>query len=318
MKIKKILLFIAANILLLILLLFISDLCIYGYNALIYKKTHNSVYIRPPFKYVIHPNYGADFGTYFTGTDNVYRGRKPDGTQYQGKPIVVFGCSYAQGQFLDNHQTFSRKLSDILKRPVYNRAIPGRGIQHMYMQALSEEFYRDVPPAEDYIYILLGDHYRRMGIYFIDITDNHNNGHFSRKGDKLVLDDENNIFMNILKSSYTVRMLNYQYVKRNINNPKNAEKLTDLVLLYFTETRKEIEKRLGKKINFTVITYDNFQIPYKDMLCEKLKKNGFNVIETKDLTDEDLNAPKYLMVENAHPSEEAWNLLTPKIAEYFK
>lgn len=316
---KKIFKIIFCNIILFISLLFISDVCIYGYNATIYEKTHNSVYIMPPFGYVIKPNYGLNNFDYFTGESNVYRGRKPDGTEFSdSKPIVLFGCSYAHGQFLDYNQTLSYKLSQILKRPVYNRGIPGRGLQHMYMQVTSDKFFNDVPDTDEYIYLFLDDHFRRMMIYFIDISDKHCNGHYSIKNGKPVLDNENNILMNILKSSYTFRILNYKYVQKYLENPKNANKITDTALVYLIESRKELEQRLNHKINFTVFIYDNYPFRYQSLFVDKLKKNDFRVIQLSELSDEDFNSPTYMMQENMHPSEQTWDLSAPKIAEYFK
>ena len=50
-----------------------------------------------------------------------------------------------------------------------------------------------------------------------------------------------------------------------------------------------------------------------DTLKKELEDNGFIVISTKDLTDVNLKIPKYTMQDNNHPTEEAWNLLTPLI-----
>ena len=67
----------------------------------------------------------------------------------------------------------------------------------------------------------------------------------------------------------------------------------------------------NNKINFYVIFYED--IKYSDMLQNKLKNNNFKVLKTSDLTNEDLDSPKYKMQDNGHPTEEAWNLLTPLI-----
>ena len=79
------------------------------------------------------------------------------------------------------------------------------------------------------------------------------------------------------------------------------------------ETRDKLEKHWNNKINFTVLLYDNIPIKNKKMLREKLEANNFTVIDTSDLTKEDLNSEKYLMQDNLHPTEAAWDLLTPKI-----
>ncbi len=304
----KILIF---NTLLFALLICICDFFIYGYNYVNYKY----LFKKSCFKYMLKANYLIDFNTYFDGSDNVYQGRKPDGLEYTNKPpIVIFGCSFVQGQFLNYYQTVSYKLANILKRPVYNRGIAGKGIQHMYWQSVSQSFYNDVPPADDVIYIFIDDHYRRLYLFFLDILDLHLNGHFSVKNNNIIPDNEKNYLGNLIKSSYTFKLLNSKYVNFYINNPKNAEKITDDVLTYFIKTRENLESHWHKKINFTVIIFDSY-IKYGDLLIKKLKDNNFKVIEIKELTQEDLTQKEYVSEKTNHPTEKCWDLLAPLIAE---
>ena len=312
-KILKIITILSINFFLLILLVFISDLIIYNYNY----RNYDKLYQKLTFKYLPKVDYLINIDWYFDGSDNVYRGRKPDGLEYKkNKPIVIFGCSFTQGQFLNYNQTISYKLAHILHRPVYNRGISAKGIQHMYWQTLNPDFYRDVPPSEDVMYLMIGDHYRRLHVYFMDILDHHFNGHFSVKNNDIILDNDKNPIVNILKSSYTFKLLNFKYANFYVNNPKNADKITDDVLLYFIKTRENLEKNWNKKINFTVILFD--EIKYKNLLIKKLKDNNFNIIETTKLTNENLWSKKYFSKKTNHPSEAMWDLLTPLIAQKIK
>ncbi len=80
----------------------------------------------------------------------------------------------------------------------------------------------------------------------------------------------------------------------------------------FAETRKKLEAHYGKKVNFVVVFYGG-GIKYKDILKQKLEDNNFKVLDTNDLTNEDIYSENYISSENFHPTEEAWNLLTPLI-----
>ncbi len=307
-KVKKIIFILFANVIILILLLFVCDFLIYSY----YYKTYDNLYDKLKFKYLAKVNYLIDLKTYFNGSNNIYRGRKPDGLEYsENKPIVLFGCSFAHGQFLNYKQTLSYKLAHTLHRPVYNRAVPAHGIQQMYWQTSMPQFYVDVPPAKDVIFILIDDHYRRMHVHFMDILDHHFNIHYSKKHNDFVLDNTNNYLINILKSSYTFKFLNIKYSDYYVKSPKNAEKLTDEALWFFVKTRENLEKNWNEKFKFTVIILD--EIKYKDILKKKLKDNNFNIVEISDLTNEDLSDSKYLAEETNHPKEEMWDLLTPLI-----
>ena len=229
-KIIKITLILICNIIAILFLIFCTDIIIYNYHVKIFKKTQPKEFNPPPFSYLINPQYGIDFKTYFDGSNNINRGRKPDGLEYKNKePIVLFGCSYAYGQFLEYNQTFSYKLAHILKRPVYNRAIPGRGISFMYWQSINNDFYSAVPPSDTVLYIIFHDHYRRLFLNFVGILDTNLAGHFNKINDTLVLDG-NNYLKNLLISSYSFKVLNIKYVDWYINNPKHEDEITDLIL----------------------------------------------------------------------------------------
>lgn len=162
---------------------------------------------------------------------------------------------------------------------------------------------------------MINDHYRRTLIRYFDILDTHILPHFSIHRNKLHQYNYKNIFLNFIYSLYTVKYISLQYTENYINNEKTSEKLTDMAVLYFTETRNELQKHWNKKINFSIILYEDWDIKHKEKLKQKLKQEGFTVISTKDLTNEDLKTEKWQMQDNHHPTEEAWNMLTPKIIE---
>lgn len=313
-KIFKIVLF---NIILLFLITFVSDLIIYKKYAADFYKTHPRIYKINKFKYMPYlPDYILNLKDFFNGANNIYAGRVPDGIKYKNKkPIVIFGCSYAFGQHLNQEQIFSAKLSNLLKKPVYNRAMSGGSFQNMYMQTISPIFYEDVPKTDTVIYVMISDHYRRILIRYFDILDIHILPHFSQKNNKLYQYNYKNNLLNFIYSLYTVKYFNHINAEKFINNPKNADKLTDLSVLYFTESKKELEKHWNNKVNFYIILYEDWEIAYKDKLTKKLENEGFTVISTKDLTDEDLRIEKWQFQDNHHPTEAAWNMLTPKIIE---
>ncbi|MBR6163324.1 hypothetical protein IKQ26_05515 [bacterium] len=312
MKIFKYLLI---NLLIILILLTGAEIFIYKTNADSFKENNCNFFETAPFGYILgDPNiHRIQLNNYFTGENNVTTGRLPAGLEYKTEPATIFGCSFALGQFLENEQTFSYKLSRILKRPVYNRAVQGQGFQEMYYQSTLPEFYSDVPKSSDVIYVMIDDHYRRAYINTMSILDQYFLLHCKIKDGKIEIETYENNFMNFLKSLYMVKYTNLMYFEKYVNNDKNKDKITDDALLYFTKTRENLEAKWGK-INFYVVFYG--KIRFEDEFAKKLEDNGFKVIKTSDLTDADLeNGEEYIIENNGHPSEGAWNLLTPKIAE---
>lgn len=294
-------------------------LAILAIELIIYQQANERFQIREhkklPFSYSAKPLYWYDINTYYSGKDNDnVAGRKPDGLEYKTTPITIFGCSYAHGQYLNHKQTFSYKLAHMLKRPVYNRAVPAKGLAKMYYQSENEAFYRDVPKSDLVIYVMLDDHYRRMKSSYLDIQEVYMHVTYKKVGDKLIINDYKNPIICFLHSTYIAKYINSKLVNHYINNPQNADKLTDEALLYFIETRKNLEEKWNTKVDFVVIYYNHW-LRYGDLLREKLEANGFKVINTNELTNENLFTNKYYSPTTLHPTEDAWDLLTPKIVE---
>ncbi len=236
------------------------------------------------------------------------------GNEYKNNPITVFGCSFAYGQYLKNNQIFSYKLSKMVKHPVYNRAFPGKGLSNMYFQVSDEKFYEIVPQSDYIIYIMIDDHYRRalsINCAPFEYWQMYNYK-YDKKQDKLILTNFLP-FNRILYNSYLYRLIKAFQINKYINNPKNADNLTDFVLAHFVKSREELEKHWNKKVNFIVILYEG--VKYSDLLREKLGQNGFVVVNVPSLTNENLDEPQYKMQDNWHPTEAAWDLLTPLIVE---
>ena len=245
-------------------------------------------------------------------------GRNPDGLEYKNKtPIIIFGCSFAYGAYLKYDQTFSYKLAHLLKRPVFNRSFRGESFEFMYYQVAdkinSSFFFNDVPPSDEVIYILIPDHFRRSFVFIDNICGTSQRLHYSYKNKTFYLENYNNKFFNLLKSFYITKLLNNLYVNKYLFSDKNIDKVTDIVLQYFIYTRKILQERWNKDIRFTVIFYCVNNNKHAMSLRKKLEKNNFIVIDTNELTDENLYSEKYLADDGAHPSEKAWELLTPLI-----
>ena len=309
---KKLIVFI--NLFSIILALFAVEIILYqDANKIFQNRTKKEDKL--PLSYSTKPSYWYDINTYYNGANDDLAGRKPDGLEYKTTPITVFGCSYAHGQYLNYKQTFSYKLSKILKRPVYNRAVPAKGLAKMYYQSENEAFYRNVPKSDLVIYIMLDDHYRRIKSDYLDTTEIFSHITYKKKNNDLILNEYKNPIICFLHSTYISKYLTGKWIEQYINNPKNAEKLTDEALLYFIKTRENLEKNWDTKVDFVVIYYNHW-LRHGELLRTKLEKNGFKVINTNQLTNEDLFTDKYFSPQTLHPTEEVWDLLTPKIVDF--
>ena len=240
---QKIFRIIFINFIIFFIIFFTADDLIYRYDASRRDWTN-------PKKYIINNPY-----VHLLDVDKYGRNTPIDFDFNNKLPVVVFGCSYAYGQNLNDNQTFTYKLSKILKRPVINRAVMAGSFQHMYYQSTKHSFYKRVPDSDEVIYIMIQDHTRRMLVYTFYVNLNTFLLHYSIKNNKLVMDNYKNYLYNFLKSLYLCKLINHKWVEYYIKNDKNADKITDLEVIYFIKTRENLEKHWKHKINFSVVIY---------------------------------------------------------------
>ncbi|MBQ2644255.1 hypothetical protein IJG14_01615 [bacterium] len=311
-KLKKIISIILFNIIAIVTLWFISDVCLYITSL----KLNNQLSFQNLKKFYKKPNnpyYVNDF--FCIDNNSEYRSRKPVGLQYKSPPILLFGCSYAYGSYLGDNQNFGHKLSNQIQVPVFNRAIPGCSLQHMYYQTTTLEFYKSVLKCDTVVYVIISDHFRRMLGEVFNIYENSFYMHYKYKNRIFIMDNYKDFFAIFYKYNYTLRAIRKIYYYFYLKNPKNYDKITDEALAYFIKTRENLENHWHNKINFVVLFYGS--CIYENILMNKLKENKFIIISTNDLTKEDIYSRKYKFSDN-HPNEAAWDLLTPLFVQKMK
>ena len=239
-------------------------------------------------------------------------GRPVEGLEYNKRPIVIFGCSYAYGYSLNNEQTFSYKLSKLAKVPVYNRAWTGWSVQHMLYQTKLDEIYKQIPEPEYVIYVYINDHIRRLYLLSFsswNILADEQNLRYKEKNGELIEIKNNNPILKQIKRLYFVNKIHHLFVNKFILNEKNKKNCYDFAIKHFTEAKKEMQKH-WKNTKYVIFFYEDDK--QNNYLKENLKKAGFIIISSCNLTKENLKSSKYLL-DNHHPREEAWDLLTPLI-----
>ncbi len=242
-------------------------------------------------------------------------GREPVGLNYKNKPIVLFGDSFAYGYKLENEQTFYYKLSQITKRPVYVRAVPGWGIQHMLYQTRIDKFYEQVPEPEYAIFLMINDHLRRL--YTINLLSGHflneeRNLRYKLKDGKLIQITDSNILLKPIKKLYLTNKIHQMYLNNVILNHKNYSEYSKFAIEHFVESRNELQKH-WKNTKYVIILYQH--IYNEKNFIQKLRDKGFIVIPIFSLTNINLNDKEYNIDESLHPNEKAWDLLTPLVVK---
>lgn len=305
----KIIKIISVNIFVFLFLWFIFDIALYSLSIITYGFPKKQLFQMYQIKGTPRTFIEDCFSDEKPYSAKIYKTRKPVGTEFKADPILIFGCSFAYGMNLEDNQTFSTKLSKLTKRPVYNYAICGKSFQQMFFITESEEFYKKVPPCSTVIYVMIEDHFKRLlGDPFF-LCENNIEVNYKYKNKKLVVDNFDNPFVAFYKIDYTIRAIRRMLGKLYVNNEANNEQMTDEALAYFIKTRENLNKHWKNNPRIILFAYLPYNLSYN--LIDKLKKENFEVITTQDLTEENLENTENYMQENWHPTEAAWDLLTP-------
>ncbi len=250
-----------------------------------------------------------------------YNHRIPVGLQYKKKPLVLFGCSFTFGSGLKNDtQLVSYKLSECTKRPVYNRGLPGKGIQHMYYQLNSKELYNDIKTEPEYMFYFFSYdlHSSRLIMYtFQEFEDNlylrYKYNKLDSNGDLIV---QKPFLPKYLNGLFLVRYLTKMNTNRILDDENKVKFLEDYCYFILHQSKKKALEHWPnvKFVIYYLDTYDNESLDHKELL-ERLKNDGWIVVTQKDLSDISLRDPKYyISEEDSHPNENYWNEIAPKLA----
>jgi hypothetical protein len=226
------------------------------------------------------------------------------------KPILIFGCSYAHGTVLKDNQTFSYKLGEYTKRPIYNRAKCGWGVQHMYYQLNNEDFYKMIPKPEFIIYVYMDGHMSRINIPVSLAFNNCYDAFYKKNKDKYIL--KKRIFLSdkIIIQHFIKNYVVNNYLTRN--GKYNLQKEKEVVD-YVIASRAAAEKHWGKDIKFIIFSYYEFE----DATIKYIKDNNillFNV----DEHNLNLNDKQYQISGNDdHPNERAWDEIVPILVKKY-
>ena len=302
MRLKVILI----NLLLLFLIYACIDFAIY--NCAVLKIYFNNSKIMPLNKY--HIIYNKRYLNYkYSSFDEFYENnvhfRPVAKNQYNKNPVLIFGCSFAYGEALNDEQTFSYKLSQYTKRPVYNRGYLGWGIQDMLYQLRRKDFYNNIKEPEYIIYTYIGAHairlYSETGIINPQIF-------YTETAEGL---KENKFYTTVNPFyNYVIKGIHLLYYSKqsNILPPKQT---IPLINKYFIESKKIADKH-WQNTKFVILVYSDQG--YEDW--KYLEKEGFIVIKVKELTKENISDLKYQISKlDTHPSEKAWDLIVPLLSK---
>lgn len=234
------------------------------------------------------------------------------------RPIVLLGCSYTAGFLLEENETFTAKLNAYTGRSIYNYALGGGSMALVLRQLQSDVFLKNLPKNPEYfIYTYIIDHnkrcYERAPGWENDILL-----------DLYEVDRKNNLrkvpcgkVCTFFCSTATYRL--WRMTLGQAIAKSGDFSLPDAIISEISN----IIKTEFPNSKFVILVYDDntdtihLPLDYEEkMMSEIAQKNGIKILFTKKMTaGKDILDGKYRASDDIHPSEEAWEKLTPDIAK---
>ena len=234
-------------------------------------------------------------------------------------PILIFGCSFAYGWLLEDKEVFSNRLSELTNRNTYNMSLPACGIQHMFHLLKDETFhkfiYQNSSNTPEYaIFVYIPSHLQRISsvTYPFLTTNTGNNLIYELKKNELTEKQ----YLPFIHKFYLVKKLNMLIEKQNPPDSiemkyKNFTVANEL----FIASKKILESHYPN-IKFVILKYSSendyseYEVPF---MWDILKKEGFIVIDSKDLIGRLYTDKDKVKDDNFHPNAQAWEELIPPL-----
>lgn len=228
------------------------------------------------------------------------------------KPVLWFGCSFAEGAGLEDFQTPCYKISQLTNSSCINRSKGATGTQFIYYQLKHNNFKEMTPEVDFIIYTFIWNHIHRLYNYQINPTIYMLNPRYKLINGEL---KEYNPFYYPIYSSFLVKKCMNKIVQKQIDNEVLDFSLFNAVMF---EINKEF-KKLYPNAKFIMIEFPEYskkELP--DYEIKNIENSGITVVRAKDFFNGiDCYDDKYWLPDKIHPREELWDMFLPKFTEIY-
>lgn len=224
------------------------------------------------------------------------------------KPIIWFGCSFAEGAGLEDIDTPCYKISERTGRSCLNRSKGATGTQYMYWQLTQDDFKHKNPEPEYVIYTFIWNHLHRLYNYQVNPLIYMFNLRYKYENNEL---KEIKPFFKPLYSSYFVK----RFLNSNARKAIREEEYNFALFNVMMKATADKVKELYPNSKFIFIEFPEQSKKFlPDREVEELQSYGIEVIRVKELLgDVDIYDEKYWLPDNIHPTSEAWDLVFDKV-----
>lgn len=231
--------------------------------------------------------------------------RPTENTKSELPPIILFGCSFAYGDNLNEKQTFSNKLSKITNSPIYNLSLGGWSVANMLYQIENEQILKQIKEPMYVIYVFVPVQLHRPFLHVYHPSDNKLSVHYDIKG-SILKETKKPPF---LYSLYTIKKVDNMIAMFKGYNKLYEKERDKITKLYFKQSISNMKKN-WKNTKFYIFNFADYT---ENFLFELEKETDWNLINLSEIEKDEkiyMNT-KYTISEfDKHPNEKAWIYIT--------
>lgn len=328
-NIKKLFLIILTNIILIILLVFLSETYFYStiftnkelklpdYNKF---KTLEKGFIVDNHLYTNYKKPAPDSPIFF-----INDGRSSVNLKYKKKPVLLLGDSYTYGLGLNKTETFGYQLSEYTKRPVYNWSWCTEGIEYSLLELKNQKNIKKLsnnPPE----YVIYTYSYRQPS----RVIKKHRQYRWYYLRKYGILKNQN---YTKFDSFYTILALKNRIYLNSLYNGDFEDNIFQFICSILREINNEIRKKFPNA-KFILLIYSDSADLIRSLNLEitkieenilyspkwkNLEKEGITVVTTEELMGRRMYKKTDILQNDItitiHPNSEIWKEIIPKLSK---
>ncbi len=300
------------NILILITIYGIGDFCCYKYICYKYISSKQIKFF-PQY----YSDYVIEFPPSFKYPENLDKYTKP--------PILVLGCSYVQGQGLEEKDNITSRITKDTNRFAYNYGFAGFGPSYTLTMLMAEEQFPHIEKPEKILYVYMFHHLQRWNKWqYYNVLKELNLIPFQKYN---FLDKYSHIYQYIRNvqidkyynedKDFTKRSELFFNIMKKIK--EQSDKLfpnTEFYFLIYSDINYDLSHGIIYSICQENDVENMFKIMYSKEFKERLEALGMKVITTEELIGRKMDKTSDRIpndISRPHPSNSAWNEIMPKL-----
>lgn len=227
------------------------------------------------------------------------------------RSIVLTGCSFVYGQYLNENEILSYKIAQLVENPVYNLGVISKAINTTISLLQYGAFEKEVKIEPSLVIYTYAD-FQLLRLIMPNMPFEDNEFMFKINDNKLERKRPPFIISRFISLSVLRNKL-YEFTKRH--SKIYREYLKKLLKLHFLEMKKLIDSKYSN-VKFVVVVY--YPCKIFEEIASELEKENIEIIRlTKEEFGINVKDRNYLLPDG-HPNALVWEIITPKLVEKIK